>query len=155
MMLRKEIIKKFSKDWDIVEKDEDMFLVSKEDKNNLRRVISVFNENTNLVSIKILDVKHLLDQDEETIDFMLEYSFPKEDIKNVKKEMRKNRDNYTRNDVLLYCDLHDHGYGQFVGSETFNFCTKDIGKWSYEEFASKNLSFLNKVLETLEFYANF
>ena len=139
-----KIFKEFSDNWDIVDRDEEFFLVSKTEIDNKRRAISVYDNEEGSVYVDTFDVKHLLDQEEETIDYILEYNHSKDEIPKVKEFMRENRDKYTRNDVLLYCDLKTHHYGEFVGAEELLFDQDDVKMWYNSE----------KIVETIKLYVN-
>lgn len=139
-----KIFKEFNNNWDIVDKDEEFFLISKTERDNKRRVISVYDNEEGSVYIDAFDVKHLLDQKEEVIDYILEYNYSSKDIPNVKESMRKNKDEYTRDDMLLYCELKSHHYGEFVGAEELLFDQDDVRMWYNSE----------KIVETIKSYIN-
>lgn len=147
-MLKNLIEERFADEWDIIDRDTDVFLVEKSigrtanKERAIRRVISFTDNEEGEVFIEAFDVPGLLDQEEETIDFMLGYSFSEEEIEAKKEELRRDKINSSDNNILMYCELQSHQYGEFVGSEVLFLNQSDVEKWYNSEL----------IADTLEFY---
>lgn len=107
--------KQYKDKYHIIVKDLDLYLVSKAlENNNTRLVISFIDNEEDRITIGAYKVQDLYSQDEEIINYMLEYEFSNNEIEQVKEKHRKDLQRYSIDNISMYIELANHKYANQI-----------------------------------------